>query len=377
MKPIVHVTISDCRSERRIFNQAFSGKEWGYPVKIVALKTPAAPSRETIRGVSVERISITHPDGGPRKFLEFNFRAFKFLLKTPASLIHAHDLWVLPATALAAQIKRLPLVYDAHEFYRGLRIFQEKPISGLLWQQTESLLIRRVNALIAVNAHHQRLYRKLFPNVPSLVLLNVPHYLGNTGVLPYTSRPPVIIYQGLFRPGRGLEHIIPAYSRVSQGELWFVGTGELEEQLKSQAKEFGIEDRVTFWGFQPYDRILSLTQQARAGLVLFRGDHINYRYASPNKFFEYVQAGTPVIATDIPTFRQFFTQFQVGDLVDENELTDHLAQLMQKYITDPHYGEHKHQQCLQARKVWNWEEESSKLKQLYRSLLSGKNAPDF
>ncbi len=369
MKRIIHLTISDCRNERRIFNQVFSAFQWGYRVQIVALKMGSAPVDETIQGVPIHRIVIRNPHGGPRKFLEFNWRAVKVLLNTPASLIHAHDLWVLPAAAIVAHLRKTPLVYDAHEYYRGLLVFQHKRLSGWIWRWVENLLIRRADALITINPFHLRLYRQFFTTKPAIFLYNVPRKDPDLLPLPYSQRPPVIIYQGLFRPGRGLETIIPALAQLPKGELWLVGAGELEPLLKSQAEQYGVSHRVRFWGFQPYYRILELTQQARVGLVLFADDHLNYRYASPNKFFEYIQAGTPVITTDIPSFRYFLRQFPVGDTVAVQDLTTALPKVMQNYIQNHAYGQERHQACMQAREEWHWDNEAYKLKQLYTQLL--------
>ncbi len=371
MKHIIHLTISDCQNERRIFNQAFSAIQWGYSVQIIALHFPGIPVKENIHGVPIERLPIPHFEKGPLKFLEFNLKAFKYLLTNPPDIIHAHDLWVLPAAAMASFIHKRPLVYDAHEYYRDLLIFRRKRLSGWIWNMVEKLLIKQVHTLIAINSHQEKLYQKAYPGIKSMFLLNVPQ--KSEDALPgFQEREKIILYQGLFRPGRGLEYLLPALANTPVGELWLIGGGELEAFLKHQVKTLGLQSRVRFLGFLPYDQILNLTARARVGVALFSGKHLNYRYAAPNKFFEYIQAGTPVIATRIPSFQEFLQEYEVGDLIDEFQLPDKLPALFEHYLLKEDYWQNKHQQCVKAREKWNWEIESLKLKVLYRTVLKGK-----
>ena len=368
MKRIIHLTISDCKSERRIFNQAFSALDWGYHVHIIALKTPDTPAIEKLKGIHIRRLRCRFWRGGPLKFIIFNWKAFGYLLRQRTNIIHAHDLWVLPAAVFAARIKRIPVVYDAHEYYRGLLVFQKKSLAGLLWKWVEKRLIGHVQALITINSHHAQLYQRAYPGVKVKVIKNVPRRSEIPAPLPRSQRKSVIIYQGLFRPGRGLEYIIPAMAKLPEGELWLVGHGELEDVLRRQVHQYQIVQRVKFWGFQPYSQMLAITTQAMAGIALFTGDHLNYQFASPNKFFEYIQAGTPVIATDIPTFRQFISRYSVGYLIPESRISTELPQIMQRLLTDSHLWESYHQQCLQAAKEWNWETEAPHLQSLYKEI---------
>jgi hypothetical protein len=86
-----------------------------------------------------------------------------------------HDLWVLPASVIAAIIFQKPVIYDVHEYSRGLEIFQKKKISGLLWKFSEKIFIRFVQIIIVINKYHGKLISNDHFNIPEpVILMNFP-----------------------------------------------------------------------------------------------------------------------------------------------------------------------------------------------------------
>lgn len=377
MTDILHTTISPCENERRIFNQCFSATGKGFTVKIFALQMPGLSLHEEKRGVSIDRISIKKWKKGFRKFLSFNFKLLWNLLRSDFKILHAHDLWVLPASATAAAVKRKKLIYDAHEFYRGLEIFTQKPLSGKIWRFAERLFIRRVDAVLTVNLFHAEFYRQAYPQIIApLVIRNFPRkndFQEEKKYLLFSNRPAVILYQGILKTGRGLEKIVRMLPKMKNVRLEIIGYGEMEARLKSLVTELKLEKRVIFRGKIDWNKLLLETQKAKAGLVLFEPINTNYQYASPNKLFEYVMAGTPVVASRIPTFEKFFSEFEVGILVNPDS-EEEIRQAVQKLLWDENIWRKFHRNCLKAREVWNWELQEKKLLELYRNLSFGENS---
>lgn len=368
---ILHTTISPCDNERRIFNEAFTAISHGYQVEIVALKTPDLPEESETDQLKIIRLSVKHWEGGPLKFLSFNWKIFRYLLKKKPAIIHAHDLWVLPASAAASLFTGGRLIYDAHEYFAGLEIFNIKKWSGRIWILAERMLIGKVDSLITINRFHQKLFLKLYPDIPdSAVIMNVPslqHGPKTENMRSFDERDNCLLYQGIFKEGRSLPVLIRSMHLVWEGRLDLIGFGDLEKRLREMVAEEGLENKIYFRGRAGWQTILEETQRARAGLVLFEPTSVNYTFASPNKFFEYVMAGTPVIASDIPAFRELNSIFEVGILV-RLDGPEAISRAMKVMLTDRESWQKFHENCLDARKVWNWEKQEDMLMDIYRKL---------
>ena len=371
MTKIIHTTISPCDNERRIFNEALTASHNGYRVEILALKIPGLPEISLLENIVIRRLSVRRWQGGPLKFLSFNWKLFRRLLKSDFKILHSHDLWVLPASACAAFLKKLRLIYDAHEFYRGLEIFKHKPFSGKIWKLAETLFIRQADAVITINSFHKDLFRDAYRTIAQPeVLMNFPLQKENLSLQNssgFSARNRTVLFQGIFKEGRGLPQLIDAIRLLNSTDLELIGFGELEKKLKKYVEQAGLQERVKFKGKVSWESLLNYTQKARAGLVLFEPNSVNYKYASPNKFFEYVMAGTPVIASDIPTFRQFISEFEVGILVDPNNSRE-IQEAIGELSENKELWERLHKNCLEARKVWNWESQEKKLLEIYERL---------
>lgn len=369
---ILHTTISPCDNERRIFTEAISARNHGYQVGIIALKTPELPSNSKVNEIPLERISIKRWQGGPLKFLAFNYKLFRRLLGCDFRILHCHDLWVLPASAVAACLKRCRLIYDAHEYYRGLEIFLRKKMAGIIWTITEWIFIKRVDTLIAINHYHAKLFRNSYPFLDrNFILFNYP----SAEAIALVEKPPVfrerekkVVFQGILKDGRALPNVIQAMEAVSAGKLEFLGHGEIETELQQLTAGKNLQDRVIFRGKMDWNSLLQETKKARAGLVLFQPRSQNYAFAAPNKFFEYVMAGTPVIASDIATFRDLNAEFEVALLISPESVKD-ISEAVTLLLNDEDCWNRLHENCLQARKKWNWEAQEKVLFDIYRDLL--------
>jgi glycosyltransferase involved in cell wall biosynthesis len=369
---ICHITINPIDYERRIQNQAGSASEAGYNVWIVALGKPFEKNQEKKKNYLLWRILTPYYRGGPLKFLHFNWKLVLFLFKKRPDIIHCHDLWVLPAAVLSAIFSKCKLIYDAHEYYPGLEIFTRNKIKKRIWILLEYLAIPRVHILLAVSEPLAKLYRKEYPRLKQIeVIRNLPkkEIPKKKFTIPkiHPLQKKIILYQGHFRPGRGLENLIDAFPHVPEAQLVLIGGGELEEKLRRRIEKNRLEDRVTFAGYIATDHLISATACADLGIALFEPTSINYAYALPNKFFEYIMAGIPILASNIDTFQAYINEYKVGLTVDPFDIGK-IADTINFMVSDIERLDEWRKNAREASQKLNWEKEAKKMNRIYENI---------
>ncbi len=369
---ICHLTINPIDYERRIQNQAGSASEAGYNVWIVALGKPFEKNLEKKKKYLLWRIHTPYYRGGPLKFLHFNWKLVLFLFKKRPDIIHCHDLWVLPSAVLPVIFTKCKLIYDAHEYYPGLEIFTRNKIKKKIWILFEYLAIPHVNVLLTVSEPLAKLYHEKYERIKQVeVIRNLPKKeipMNKFSIPGVNSRQKkIILYQGHFRPGRGLENLIDSLPQVPEVQLVLIGGGELEDKLKRRIEKCQLKDRVIFAGYIATDHLISATSCADLGIALFEPTSINYAYALPNKFFEYIMAGIPVLTSNIDTFQAYIDEYKVGLTVDPFDIGE-IANTINFMISNAVKLNEWRKNSLAASKKLNWDMESKKMNRIYENI---------
>lgn len=185
--------------------------------------------------------------------------------------------------------------------------------------------------------------------------------------LPYTkdvSTPkntqPTIIYQGALNVGRGIELAIDAMNYLENYKLIIAGTGDIDLDLKKRVNEQNLDTRIEFVGrLSPAD-LHKLTCTAWLGISLEEDMGLNYRYALPNKLFDYIAAHVPVMVSDLPEMRKIVTDYGVG-LVVENRVPQKLATQIRSFIENHQNWNQAEQNTRKAALELNWKTEEQKL----------------
>jgi glycosyltransferase involved in cell wall biosynthesis len=369
---IYHLTINPIDYERRIKNQAGSSRDKGQNVEIIALGKPGETSTFAMDEIRVRRLKTVFYEGGPLKFIHFNLMLFFYLLFRPLKLLHCHDLWVMPSVYLLHLFKKFSIVYDAHEYYEGLEIFNNNRIRKNLWMMVERRIIKSIDVLITVSEPIAGLYRQKYPHLQEIeVIRNLPKRIvpskSHRGeYLPETNKK-LILFQGHFKPGRGLFQMIEAMSFVKEAHLVMIGGGELEIEIRQKIEALDLQNNISIIGYIPTDQLISVTSGADLGVVLFEKTSLNYFYALPNKFFEYIMAGIPVLASNLETFTDYIEKYDVGMTVDPSnvqEISNSITKMMSSDLQIKQWKENAYK----ASKILNWENESVKMNQIYEKI---------
>lgn len=292
---------------------------------------PGMPDLPHLPGARIDTIFVA-AQSGPPFFRELHRRMRRALLETPARAFHASGLYVLPAAQAAARACNARVVYDVRELYPHVPATVGKPWARAFWSLLERRYIRQADAILTVgDAIADRLSRTYGVARPA-VLYNIP--LGKPGPLrPIPLAPDLdpgvvtILHQGNMMKARGCEQLVAAMPDVEGAALVFLGGGPLRLPLAEQAAALGIAHRVRFVDPVPSDRLLEHTASADLGVTLLQDTCLNHRFALPNKLFQYLMAGLPVIASDLPEIRRVVAPHDVGVLCEPGNpsaLTDAL-----------------------------------------------------
>lgn len=303
---------------------------------------------------------------GPLFYVEFNLRLFFFLLFRKSHLLLANDLDTLPANRLAGWIKRQPVVYDSHEYFTEVPELAHRPRVKKTWEHLEKWLVPGVAAAYTVCQPIADHYTSRY-GIPFRVVRNLPeedrlspepaapavafHPEENPEVPDKTTRP-YVIYQGALNLGRGVEHAIRAMALLPEADLVIAGGGDLELPLRTLAASLGLT-RVRFTGRLSPAELRPLTRRAALGCSIEEDLGLSYRYALPNKLFDYIQARIPVVVSNLPEMSRLVTSYDIG-LVTPSHDPEQLAACFREALFNRDLREKWHLHLEAAARQLTW-----------------------
>jgi glycosyltransferase involved in cell wall biosynthesis len=174
-----------------------------------------------------------------------------------------------------------------------------------------------------------------------------------------------VLYQGSVNLGRGLELAIRSMKHLDKVQLWIVGDGDIISKLRHLATHLGLKERVKFFGRIPIEKLWNYTAKADLGISLEEDLGLNYRYALPNKLFDYIQARIPVICSDLPEMATIVKQYKIG-LVLKERTPVKLAESIKRLLTKGAQKSKLNSAIELAARDLCWEREEEKLITLFK-----------
>lgn len=387
---------NDMVTEPRVARHAETLGKAGHTVLVVCRKSPRTADSEKRNFYSVKRCHFGRltdiftaqgryeesvaPASRPRLFtimrtIGVSIRYFISVLGMmlefvkAATAFNAHiytsnDLDTLVAGVLSAGTSR-KLIYDTHELWpdmmAGMGHFAGQVA---VFRMMESVLVKRVDAVITVNEFIAREFAKRYHVAKPRVILNVPR-MGTKHIesrSEHLHAKKVALYQGGYVRGRGLENVVKS-SEYLEGDIVLVmrGFGELERVLRQIGNKF---KNCRFAQPVPHSQTIVAASTADVGIVSYLPVDMNNYFASPNKLFEYIQAGIPVVASDLPFLRKVVTGSGIGCLFDANDPKSIAAAI--NHVTRDRKLRILRKNVRNARRRYCWEEEERKLLSIYQ-----------
>ena len=305
-------------------------------------------------------------------YAEFNIRLFILLVFSKVDIYHANDLDTLLANYLAAIIRRKPIVYDSHEYFTGVPEIQNKKLVKKIWQTIEQFIFPKLKHIITVNQSIAQLYKEEY-NKDLRILRNVPNKvetlrLKSKSELNIAEDKDIIITQGAgININRGIEELVEAMQYLNNVCLIIIGDGDVIPQLKKRVLELKLENSVIFKGRMPYHEMMQYTQHAKLGLTLDKDTNTNYKYSLPNKLFDFIHAGIPILASKIIEVEKIIKKYQIGLFIDNHQPT-HIANQIKYALDNKELMSEWKSNTHHASKELNWEIEENTLKDLYKKI---------
>jgi len=302
-------------------------------------------------------------------YMEYNIRLFFFLLFSKADVFLANDLDTLLPNFLVSKLKGKPLVYDSHEMFCEGPELQGRNFVQVVWRTIEKWIVPKLKYAYTVSLSIAQDYKKLY-GTDFKVIRNIPKLKIESKAVEQLNfnGKKIILYQGVMNPGRGLEEMIAAMPLIEKAVLLIIGFGKVEGELRELVKEKNLENKVIFYGKVPFDDLLSYTKQAHIGLLLERPLGLSFTYALPNKLFDYIHAGLPIIASPLVEVKRIMDDYNVGCMV-ENYNPQYLADTIKQMLENSEKIALWKQSMQKAKMELNWEKEQGKLKGIYIQFL--------
>lgn len=314
-KRIILTVTNDLSMDQRVHRVASAMLARGWEVLLIGRQLPDSKPLEK-RDYATHRLRL-FSKRGKFFYLEYNLRLFCHLLTRRAHTLLANDMDTLPAVWLAARLRGKRLVYDTHEYWTEIPELRTRPKTRAAWLWLEQRLFPRVDAAMTVNTAIADIYTHKY-GLPVLALRNLP--FRRTALPKRTEAGRVLLYQGAVNLGRGLELLIEALQHLpADYTLKVLGGGPEHARVRALVQARGLGERVWMPGFLPFAELPPHTDEAALGFSLEEDLGGSYHLALPNKLFDYIQSGIPVITSALPEMAAIVQRYGVGELLDASE----------------------------------------------------------
>lgn len=303
---------------------------------------------------------------GPLLLIRFWLFSICYAIKNKKSikLLYMHDYYVPFIGLLLSKILSKKWVYDAHELLLQ-RKGHKYSMRELFFIILERIAIRKANLVISANEERKRIITYIYKLKSSISVSNIAPCSHNSIGINHEN---TIVYQGIMSEERQISKyinmmvLLPEYVKMK-----LIGNGPDIDMYKQQVKNLGLENRVILTGRIPYSKLIEESKVCKIGIVSYLMDDLNNYYCSPNKLYEYVQSGIPVIVSPQPFLVSVVKTYKIGEVWDinkegENSFKEKAIKILKNFNT---YQEN----MPQFNKHFNYDSEMLKLKEAITPLV--------
>jgi glycosyltransferase involved in cell wall biosynthesis len=366
--------LSELSHERRQERMAASLRSVGHEVSITQVENGESSPSIFWRDYPLHPLRNLRQGRRKLYFLRFMLDFYRLIRSEKPDVVLAVD---PPALAAAAFLKKrmgFHLVYDSREFYTELPTVRSRSFVKAFWQWIEGQGLKSCDEAFTVCASIAQAMQSQYRCKPLGLVRNMPEYTYDQPLKtpskqqslaclrPDLAEHPVVVYSGGFWAGYDFRVLMKAFEHLGEQEghprLLFLGEGPELEKHKKYAATLSCSEHIFFAGKQPSHRIPALLAACTVGLIPVPDLGLSYRYLLPNKLFEYIQAGLPVLASALPELSSILLGFRVGAVA--NPLDEEANVKALKALLKPSWRLDRERAFQQASKALCWEEEEKR-----------------
>jgi glycosyltransferase involved in cell wall biosynthesis len=360
-KTIVSVT-NDLSTDQRVDKICNTLTELGHDVILVGRYFN--DSKFIYRNYETKRFQLWF-NKGVFFYANYNIRLFFFLLHVKPEILWSNDLDTLPSNFIYSKIKMVKLIFDSHEYFTEVPELINRPFARGFWKTLERLMVPKLKHVLTVSQSIANLYEKEFKIKVSL-LRNVPSLNKQTAVVKNirVEGKKILIYQGAINVNRGIECMVESMLHLENTILYIVGSGDISKKIEALIIKLELQSKVIMLGSIPLENLHGYTLQADLGLSLEEDAGLNYRFALPNKLFDYVQAEIPVLVSNLPEMSSLVKEYQLGEIIDHHN-SKHIAEKINLMLNNVSQIKTWKANAKKAALEFNWEKEQHVISNLF------------
>lgn len=338
MKRIAVLVSNDLVHDQRVRKTCDVLLSLGLEITLIGRLLPnSEPIQRTYETYRFESLRYTR---GARFYAEFNWKLYRYLMqhRQRFDAVWANDLDTLWPAFRLAKSRNIPIFYDSHEYFTEAAGLTGRPFPKAVWLAIENAIFPKLRFVFTVNDTIADIYRTKY-KVEVNVVRNVPVFqpLEQRKSRAELGLPdgPLVILQGAFMDkDRGVIEAVQAMVHLPDVHLLLVGAGEEWEAAGVLREQLGLQRQITIRPKQAFETLRQLTASADAGLTLDKAVHFNYLFSLPNKLFDYIHAGIPVVASPLPEVQKVVNEQGIGTVIKDWE-PEHIAHAIRTVLEQP------------------------------------------
>ena len=368
MKRVIVSVINDLVTDQRVNKSCLTLRKMGYEVLLVGRRQRKSPPMDQ-RTYDTHRMKLLF-EKGPLFYAEYNIRLFFFLLFHKANLLLSNDLDTALPNFFISRLKGINMIYDSHEYFTETPELVGRPRVQKVWKRIEGFVVPRLKEMITVCDSIADLFHEKY-GVTCHVVRNIPSRAalpakGDKKALNLPEDKHLLVLQGSgINIQRGAEELVEAMKYLDDCYLMIIGGGDVLPVLKRMVGEMHIDDRVRFLPRMPYVNMMAYTQLAELGFVLDKDTNLNYRYCLPNKLFDFIQAGVPIVASHLVEIEKIIKKYHIGLFIPDHQPTS-IAETIKAGLSDASLRAVWQEGLAQAAEDLCWENEQQTLIEIYK-----------
>ncbi len=361
MKRIIVSVTNDLSIDQRVDKACNTLKNSGFEVLLVGRRR--SKSLPINRSYKTKRMRLLF-NKGFLFYAEYNIRLFLLLLFSRKDILLSNDLDTLLANYLVSRIQNKKLVYDSHELFTEIPELKNNFFVKKFWEKLEKWLLPKLKNSYTVCNSIANFYNKKY-HTKFTVIRNLPTKKEiKKSIFSFsTEGKKIILYQGFINIGRGLELMIDTMKLLNNYIFVVIGDGDILEDLKHKVTQENLHQKVKFLGRVTPKELQKITPLADLGISFEEDLGLNYRFALPNKIFDYIQAEVPILVSNLPEMKQIILDYNIGEIIKERnpeKLANQIEKLLKKDFS---------LKLKQARTILIWESEEQKLIDIFKNLV--------